>query len=94
MIANIFKGQMKLVGVRPLSQQYFGLYETDLQKLRTKTKPGLLPPYYLDMPETLDEIQDSERRYLEAYLKHPFRTDWKYFWGIVGNIVFKGKRSQ
>ena len=93
MIANIFKGQMKLVGVRPLSQQYFSLYDTDLQELRTKTKPGLLPPYYLDMPETLDEIQDSERRYLEAYLEHPFCTDWKYFWGIVGNIVFKGKRS-
>jgi hypothetical protein len=46
------------------------------------------------MPETLDEIQDSERHYLVEYLKHPFRTDWKYFWRIVGNIVFKGKRSK
>ena len=94
MIFNILKGQMKLVGVRPLSQQYFNLYSEDLQQLRIKTKPGLLPPFYVDMPETLDEIQDSEHRYLEAYLKHPFRTDWKYFWKIVGNIVFKGKRSK
>jgi hypothetical protein len=46
------------------------------------------------MPETLDEIQESERRYLEAYLKHPFFTDWKYFWKIVGNILLKGKRSK
>ena len=94
MFINVFKGQMKLVGVRPLSQQYFDLYEKDLQDLRIKTKPGLLPPYYVDMPETLEEIQDSERRYLNSYLEHPFRTDWKYFWKIVGNIVFKGKRSK
>ena len=94
MFVNILKGQMKLVGVRPLSQQYFNLYSTELQELRTKTKPGLLPPYYVDMPETLDEIQESERRYLEAYFKHPMKTDWKYFWAIIRNIVFKGERSK
>ena len=91
---NIFKGQMKLVGIRPLSKQYFNLYTPEMQQLRIKTKPGLLPPFYADMPETLDEIQESEKRYLEAYLAHPFRTDWKYFWKIVGNILFKGKRSK
>ena len=94
MFINLLKGQMKLVGVRPLSQQYFDLYDKDLQELRIKTKPGLLPPFYVDMPETLEEIQDSERRYLEDYLEHPFRTDWKYFWKIVGNILFKGERSK
>ena len=94
MFINVFKGQMKLVGVRPLSQQYFNLYDEDLQQLRIKTKPGLLPPFYFDMPETLEEIQDSERRYLESYLEHPFRTDWNYFWKIVGNIIFRGKRSK
>ena len=93
MILNLIKGQMKLVGVRPLSQQYYSLYDEDLQQLRIKVKPGLLPPFYADMPETLDEIQDSERLYLKAYLKHPLRTDWHYFWGIVKNILFKGKRS-
>ena len=94
MFINIFKGQMKLVGVRPLSKQYFSLYSPEIQELRTRMKPGMLPPFYVDMPETLDEIQESERRYCEAYLKHPFRTDWKYFWKIVGNIVFKRKRSK
>ena len=94
MFLNIIKGQMKLVGVRPLSQQYFGLYSEELQQLRTKTKPGMLPPYYVDMPETLEEMEASEKRYLEAYFKHPFRTDWKYFWKIMGNIFFHGKRSK
>lgn len=91
---NILRGQMKLVGVRPLSQQYFDLYNKDIQELRIRTKPGQFPPYYVDMPNTLEEIQESERRYLEAYFQHPIRTDWKYFWKIFYNIVIKRKRSK
>ena len=94
MVVNLLKGQIKLVGVRPLSQRYYDLYDPDLQQLRIKFKPGLLPPFYVDSPETLEEIEESERRYLEAYSEHPFRTDWKYFWRIVGNILFHGKHSK
>ena len=95
MFINFFKGQMKLVGVRPLSRHYFSLYTPEMQDLRTKVKPGLLPPFYYekDTPETIEDVQASERRYIEAYLKAPFRTDWKYFRGSVGNILFKRKRS-
>jgi hypothetical protein len=95
MVINMLKGEMKLVGVRPLSRQFFGLYTPEMQELRIKTKPGLLPPLYYEkeQPETLEGIQESERRYIESYLKHPFVTDWKYFWGIVGNILLKRKHS-
>ncbi|MEG2070792.1 MAG: sugar transferase, partial [Bacteroidales bacterium] len=94
MLINWIKGDLKLVGVRPLSQHYFGLYSTELQQLRIKTKPGLVPPFYADMPSTLEEIQESEYRYLIAYFKAPFRTDWKYFWKAMWNIVFKRERSK
>ena len=96
MVWNILRGDMKLVGVRPLSPHYFSLYTPEMQALRTRTKPGLLPPFYYDKhtPETLEEIQASEQRYLEAYLKAPRCTDWRYFWGIVGNILFRRKRSK
>lgn len=95
MVVNMLKGEMKLVGVRPLSRQFFSLYTPEMQELRTKTKPGLLPPLYYEkvQPETLEGIQESERRYIEAYLKHPLRTDWKYFWGIIGNIFLHHKHS-
>lgn len=95
MVINILKGEMKLVGVRPLSAQFFSLYTPEMQALRIKTKPGLLPPLYFEkkQPQTLEEIQESERIYCEAYLKHPLRTDWKYFWGIVSNIILKRKHS-
>lgn len=95
MVWNVLRGDMKLVGVRPLSRQYFSLYTPEMQALRTRTKPGLLPPFYYDAhtPETIEEVQQSERRYLEAYLQNPIATDWRYFWGIVGNILFHRKHS-
>lgn len=95
MILNLFKGQLKLVGVRPLSRQYFSLYSPEMQQLRTKVKPGLIPPFYYDSntPSGIEEVQESERRYIEAYLEHPFKTDWKYFWGCFRTILIKRKRS-
>ena len=94
MLINWMKGDLKLVGVRPLSSHYFSLYSEELRALRIRTKPGLIPPFYADMPGTLDEIQESERRYLEQYLRSPFLTDWRYFWKAFRNIVFRGKRSR
>jgi len=94
MVFNLFKGDLKLVGVRPLSQHYFNLYTQELQKKRTTCKPGLIPPYYADMPDTLEEIMESEDRYLDEYLKHPLKTDWNYFWKAFRNIVFRRARSK
>jgi len=94
MLINILKGDLKLFGVRPLSRQYFKLYTMELQRLRILTKPGLIPPFYVDYPKTLEEIIDSELKYLNAYYKHPFRADWVYFWKAVFNIVFRRYRSK
>ena len=93
MLINVLKGDLKLVGVRPLSQHFFDLYDEDFKEIRMKYKPGLVPPFYVDLPKTLDEIMDSERKYLEAYNKHPLLTDWNYFWKAFYNIVFKRARS-
>jgi len=94
MVINILKGEMKLVGVRPLSEHYFSLYSKELQEKRILFKPGLVPPYYADLPKTLEEIEASEMRYLEAYEKSRFKTNWRYFWKAVWNIVFRKARSK
>ncbi len=94
MLINLLKGDLKIVGVRPLSRQYFRLYSMELQRLRILAKPGLIPPFYVDYPKTLDEIIASELRYLRAFQKRPFKTDWKYFWRAVFNIVFRRYRSR
>ncbi len=93
MFINFFRGDMKLVGVRPLSKQYFSLYSQELQEKRVKFKPGLVPPYYYDMPANLEEIQQSEMRYLKSYEKHPVATDIKYFFTSIFNIIFRNARS-
>lgn len=93
MLLNWFKGDLKLFGVRPLSPHYFSLYNKKLQEKRSQYKPGLIPPYYVDKPETLEEIMASEMKYLEAYDKHRFRTDFVYFWKALFNIIFKRYRS-
>ena len=93
MLMNLFQGNMKLVGVRPLSKHYFELYRKEVQEKRIKYKPGLIPPFYADMPADLDAIQASELKYLDSYDKHPFFTDFRYFWKSMWNILFKKARS-
>ena len=93
-IYNWLKGDLNLVGVRALSEHYYGLYPKDLQELRIQFKPGLVPPYYADMPKTFDEIIDSERNYLLAKKEKPLATDVRYFWKAFVNIVFRGARSK
>ena len=93
MLCNWFKGELQLVGVRPLSVHYLSLYNTELQEMRKMVKPGLIPPFYADLPKTFDEICESERRYINAYMAHPLKTQWGYFWRAVYNIVVKGARS-
>lgn len=93
MLINLLRGDLKLVGVRPLSQHYFELYSEDLRAKRIRIRPGLIPPFYADMPKTLEEIQESENRYLEAWFRHPFLTDWRYFWRAFYNIVVRRARS-
>jgi lipopolysaccharide/colanic/teichoic acid biosynthesis glycosyltransferase len=94
MLFNLLKGDMKLVGVRPISQHYFSLYTKELQDKRTRHTPGLLPPFYADMPKTLEEIEASEMRYLTmCEQKGTFKTDIIYFWRIFYTIVFRRARS-
>ena len=63
-LLNFIEGDVSLVGVRALSSHYFNLYPKELQDLRTEFKPGLIPPYYADMPASFKEILESEKRYL------------------------------
>jgi len=94
MLINLMRGELKLVGVRPLSAHYLNLYDEKTKAKRLKTKPGLIPPFYADMPKTLEEIMESENKYLDKYFKHPFLTDLKYFFVAIYNILIKRARSK
>ena len=94
MLINLVKGDLKLVGVRPLSVEKFKTYPVEIQDLRTKFKPGLVPPFYADMPNNFKELVESEANYLNQYSENPILTDLKYFYKAFVNILFKGARSK
>ena len=93
MVLNLIKGQIKVVGVRPLSHSKFNMYPHYMQEKRTRCKPGLIPPFYVDIPKSFDELVASEEKYLEQYFNHPIRTDFKYFFKALHNILIKKARS-
>lgn len=93
-LINVFKGEMKLVGVRPISKRYMQDIPKDLQDLRLKFKPGCIPPYVaLDRNGDVNSVLQAEREYLEEKVKKPYTTDTKYFLRAIFNIIFKRKRS-
>ena len=93
MLINWVKGDLKFVGVRPISEHYLSLYSEEHQERRLNFKPGLVPPFYADLPKTIEEIEQSEKRYLDSYEKNPTKTDIKYFLKAMNNILVKHKRS-
>lgn len=93
MIWNLLRGDMKLIGVRPISRHYFGLYPAEFQEYRKQFKPGLVPPVYITIPKTLDDVVELERAYLEEYEKRGWVTDLSYCWKLFHSIVIKRIRS-
>ena len=84
MLVNWLKRDVKIVGVRPLSETFFKTYPEDLQKERILFKPGLMPPFYADMPAR-DRGRSGSRSdaISHRYKKHPWRTDIIYlFQGV------------
>jgi len=93
MIINFCKGELNIVGVRPISENYLSKYPKELQKSRSMIKPGLIPPYYSDLPKDFNEILESERKYLAKKKISPIKTDLIYFYKAFINIIFRGARS-
>lgn len=93
MLYNLLRGDLKLFGVRPISEHYFSLFPEDFREYRKKFKPGLIPPVYVEIPSSLEDTVAIERRYLEAYERNPFWTDLRYLCIALYNIFIKRVRS-
>ncbi|MDN3643392.1 sugar transferase [Lutimonas halocynthiae] len=91
---NVLKGELKLVGVRPVSERYFQDIPKEMQKLRLTQVPGCVPPYVaLNREGNVMSVLQSEKEYLEEKIRNPYTTDMRYFLNAIFNIVFKHKRS-
>ncbi len=86
-LLNVIKGEMKLVGLRPLSNVRFNQFPEDLKAERIKYKPGCIAPYVaLKMPDDKMNIK-AERIYIRDLRKNPRLTDLKYLLKAMYNII-------
>lgn len=94
MLYNLLRGDVKIFGVRPLSPHYYSLFPEAFRKYRSRFKPGLIPPLYVELPRSLEDILAIEQRYLKAYEQNPLWTDLTYTFKALYNIFIKKVRSQ
>jgi lipopolysaccharide/colanic/teichoic acid biosynthesis glycosyltransferase len=93
-LMNLLKGDLKLVGVRPIGSRYAEDIPKDLMELRLSQKPGCIPPYVaLNMKSSVSDVLEAERIYLNEKRRRPYTTDTRYFFKAIFNIIFKRKRS-
>jgi lipopolysaccharide/colanic/teichoic acid biosynthesis glycosyltransferase len=92
-IINVAKGEMKLVGIRPVSQRFLDEYPPELVERRLKYKPGCIPAYVALNKQGVEEFIEAEREYLADKKLHPLITDFKYFIRALNTIFIKKMRS-
>ncbi len=92
-IINVLKGEMKIVGIRPISQRFLDEFPEEIKKLRNKYKPGCIPAYVSLLKQSKDGFIEAEITYLKEKEKHPYFTDIKYFFNAFYNILTNRIRS-
>ncbi len=92
-LLNVLKGEMKLIGVRPLSNRVYNEYPDDIKMMRKKYKPGCFPPYVALLMQNMEGSIEAERIYLLDKQRKPILTDFKYFGLALYNICTNKIRS-
>ncbi len=93
-LINVLKGEMKLVGLRPISERYAQDIDKEFLRKRLKFKPGCIPPYVaLNRTGSVADVLQAEKVYIDEKEAHPYTTDIKYFFMALFNILVRFKRS-
>lgn len=92
-LLNVVRGELNLVGVRPLSEFGFNALPADLQKARIKYKPGCIPPNVALGVTGFDGVIRAERIYLRALAKNKMLTNSKYFFMALYHLLTHKSRS-
>ncbi len=86
-IINVLKGELNIVGVRPISRFGYESLPEDLQKERIKFKPGCIPPNVALGITGFDNVIKAERIYLRERKNRGYITNVKYFCMAMLNLI-------
>ncbi|MBD3252609.1 hypothetical protein GF386_02670 [Candidatus Pacearchaeota archaeon] len=93
-IVNIFRSDMKLVGIRPRNSQQWKSFPESHRKRALQYKPGLFGvPYAVPVLSDFEHLLQVEEEYLDRYEESSYRTDLEYFLRISYNLL-RGQRSE
>ena len=92
---SLIKGDIKLVGIRPMRECDWKRYPADLKEKALRFKPGLMGVQYgtIRQEDFTKHIKFFDH-YLDKKTQRPFLTDLYYFFRILYYIFFKGVRSE
>jgi len=92
---NLVKGDLKLVGFRPLSKESIKKFPLEHQELIKKQKPGLIAiSYTLSKQKSMADLIKYEQKYAADYENNPIITDTKYFIKFLYITLVNGVRSE
>jgi hypothetical protein len=92
-VLNVLKGDLNIVGVRPISKFGFESLPPDLQRERIKYKPGCIPPNVALKMTGFDGVINAERIYLKEMQENAYSTNFKYFWKAMFNLITRKSSS-
>jgi lipopolysaccharide/colanic/teichoic acid biosynthesis glycosyltransferase len=93
-LINVMKFEMKIVGLRPVSEYYFNDLDPILKEQRMAHKPGCIPPYIaFNMASSKNDVLKAEDLYIQMKIKNPYTTDTRLFFMAIKNILFSKKRG-
>jgi lipopolysaccharide/colanic/teichoic acid biosynthesis glycosyltransferase len=84
---NLIKGEMNLVGVRPITRYGYSRLPPELQSERIKFKPGIIPPNVALGMKGFHGVIEAEKIYLSEMDRNPLKTNIRYFFKAVFNII-------
>lgn len=90
---NLLKGDMKLVGVRPRSENSWNNYPSYIRDSILETKPGLMSPLYGFEISNFEKQIAVERLYILKYKKNPIKTDIVFGLKAMHGFLFKGYKA-
>ncbi len=88
-IMNFLKGELSLVGIRPLTRRDYRILPPDIKKIYDEVGPALAGIQYAckSSPPKSEEVYEEYRKFYALWKKNRAKTNLKYVWKIVANRI-------